>query len=184
MTFWFSIIPILSISIVLYCVWHFVTDGMHYMVLAFSHGRSNICSSVIASVSLSPRPPHSQWHACLSTVYETACKYRCIQYACVARGTISRGPDFLLRVLRCTPNGISFSFALASKRFTRRVQFKPPWKRHRIARLASRRAASHRTKALPSLPSYLSSLLAVACCRFMSPFCEYANITRRLLSLS
>lgn len=97
-------------------------------------------------------------------------------WVCRAWNYLSR-PDFLPRgFYDGTPNGISFSFASASKRFTRRAQFKPPWKRHWAAtHIAPRSFAPD--KALPSLPSCLSSLLAVACCRFMSPFCEYANST-------
>jgi len=145
-----------------------------------SHGHSNICSSVIAPLFLSLLITlilSADERVFLLSVNR---RYRYTRYVCVACGTVSRGPISFCEFYDVRPTG---------------SRFRSHW---RVSGLHGERNSSHHEngtvatriaprsfapdKALPSLPSCLSTLLAVVCCRFTSPFCKCANI--RLLSLS
>lgn len=110
-----------------------------------SHGRSNICSSVIAPLFLTFRLFASSSSSVTSVTLYCLWTTRGHRYTYVrtsrAWNYLLR-PDFLLRILRCTPNGISFSFALASKRFTRRNS---SHRENGTERRNSHRAAQFRT---------------------------------------
>lgn len=182
-------------SIYLYCTYLCVTFRHWRRALhgtRVSHGRSNICSSVIAPLLLSPYlflslpvtlmlSDESVSLYCLWTTRG----YRYTHEMCVCRAWnyLSRGPTSFCGFYGCTLDGISFSFASASKVYTASaIQATVKTAPSVATRIAPRSFAPD--KALPSLPSCLSSLLAVACCRFMSLFCECTNSTRRLPSLS
>jgi len=137
--------------------WH----DARYMISRISHGRSNIYSSVIAPLFLFLFPSLSSSMMSVSLSVCEALANTDVRM-CREWNYLSR-PDFLLRVLQCTPNGISFSFALASKRFTQWAQFKPPWKRHRASR--PRRIAQLRTG--QSTSEFTVMYILASCCRVL-----------------
>lgn len=184
-TFWFSIIYYLySISIIHTCVWHFVTGGACYMVLAFLTASQIFVHPLLRlsfSLSVFSRRPHPQWRVWLSTVYEPLADTDIHAYVRVARGTISCGPTSFCGFYDVRPTGSRFRSRWQVSDLHGAIQATVKTVPSVATRIAPR--SSVPDKALPSLPSCLSSLLAVACCHFTSPFCECANSTRRLLSL-
>jgi len=180
MTFWFSIISILHLY--LYCtLWCDISSPTARVTWysGFSRPLKYLFIRYCASFSLSSHHPHPQCRrTCLSTVCELLADTD-IHSTYVSRMELSLAARF--------PSASSTMYAQRDLVFVR-------WQ---VSGLHGERNSSHREngtvatriaprsfapdKALPSLPSCLSTLLAVACCRFTSPFCKCANIALALV---